>query len=249
MKQKMEENKEVIQHKLLSTSLINSVVLNSAVTSKNNMGLYQSKLIKNIDNTVRIFRKNTKVAAVEKALNIDPNTGISGYILIKDLEEKVGFSLSGNGSSYLRDDANLGLKYILDKQYANGRLLLVRTLGFKISIISNDPTAEIKQLIYVQKCSICPTSTNIECDHKDGRYITVSDKLEDYQPLCGHCNKVKREACKRCIQTGKRYDARERGFFNGWTFGDRYFNITTYGCVGCYLYDVKAFIKDSLKGV
>ena len=42
MKQKMEENKEVIQHKLLSTSLINSVVLNSAVTSKNNMGLYQS---------------------------------------------------------------------------------------------------------------------------------------------------------------------------------------------------------------
>ena len=83
----------------------------------------------------------------------------------------------------------------------------------------------------------------IEIDHKDGRKENerVSDsktqKLEDFQPLCKAANDIKRQICKRCKETGKRWDAKNiKG--NPYSFYEGEENYTEeLGCVGCYQYD------------
>jgi len=50
------------------------------------------------------------------------------------------------------------------------------------------------------RCLICDTDSRIECDHIDDDYPYIPpDKLtvSDFQPLCGSCNKEKREAHKK----------------------------------------------------
>jgi len=50
------------------------------------------------------------------------------------------------------------------------------------------------------RCLICDTDRNIQCDHVDDDYPNIPpDKLtvSDFQPLCGSCNKEKREAHKK----------------------------------------------------
>jgi hypothetical protein len=57
-------------------------------------------------------------------------------------------------------------------------------------------------------------NTKIEIDHKDGRKndLHISDlhtqKIDDFQPLCKAANEVKRQICKKCKETDKRWDAK-----------------------------------------
>ena len=63
---------------------------------------------------------------------------------------------------------------------------------------------------------ICGKSENtkIEIDHKDGRKNnqrisdTKTQKLEDFQPLSKAANDAKRQICKLCKETNKRWKAR-----------------------------------------
>ncbi len=54
---------------------------------------------------------------------------------------------------------------------------------------------------------------NIEVDHKDGRKddLRVSDSnaqtFDDFQALCKACNDKKRQICKKCKESGYRFDA------------------------------------------
>ena len=104
---------------------------------------------------------------------------------------------------------------------------------------------DIKDSITAQRCAILDTSSNIEIDHKNGRYDelsnmdTTTQKESEFQPLNKVCNDAKREHCKRCRETKKRYDARRLGYSHGWTVGDE----DTDSCIGCYWYDIKAFNK------
>ena len=90
---------------------------------------------------------------------------------------------------------------------------------------------------------ILDVSANIEVDHKNGRYsdlanISVdSQKKEDFQPLSKSANDAKRQHCKRCVETGKRYNAQRLGYKEGWIVGDE----NTSNCIGCYWYDPKRF--------
>lgn len=195
----------------------------------------------------RVFKKGSKVEALEKALNPDISTGISDWISIDDLTEAVGFSVAGNGLALIQDDRGLGTKYLVGKSYGkNNRkeVAAVRTTGFRLDTKLQGPSEEIKKVINLQRCVMCSTSTSIECDHKDGRKTSISDELKDFQPLCSHCNKVKRERCKECKKTGKRFDARALGYTSGWTTGGKYYDCLGHKCEGCYLYDVKSFIKE-----
>jgi hypothetical protein len=71
----------------------------------------------------------------------------------------------------------------------------------KIPGTRNIPKRIIKQIkCKGARCLICDTDRNIQCDHKDDDYPYIPpDKLtvSDFQPLCGSCNKEKREAHKK----------------------------------------------------
>ena len=107
---------------------------------------------------------------------------------------------------------------------------------------------DIWREIIKHRCVSCGTSTKIECDHKDGRKNdplvgnTKTQLFSHFQPMCEHCNKVKKCACEKCIATGKRFDARTMGYKVGWIVGNENYDPTI-GCVGCRMYDPLVFVN------
>ena len=77
--------------------------------------------------------------------------------------------------------------------------------------------ADIKKEISKKRCVILWTHRSCdhktEVDHKDWRkdnletMNTKTQKLEDFQPLSKPANDAKRQFCKECKKTWKRYDA------------------------------------------
>jgi 5-methylcytosine-specific restriction endonuclease McrA len=69
----------------------------------------------------------------------------------------------------------------------------------------------IKKTITCQPCVICGTTTEIICDHKNDLYDdqrvlnTSTQSLNDFQPLCNHCNLRKRQIVKHEKDTQKRF--------------------------------------------
>lgn len=61
---------------------------------------------------------------------------------------------------------------------------------------------DIKKAIRANPCVICGSKTDIICDHKNDLYnderVLQSNTqiLDDFQPLCNHCNLQKRQVCK-----------------------------------------------------
>ena len=60
----------------------------------------------------------------------------------------------------------------------------------------------IRNEICKRCCVICGTSSEIICDHKNDLYNDINvlnvetQTLDDFQPLCNHCNLRKRQVCK-----------------------------------------------------
>jgi ICEA Protein len=73
---------------------------------------------------------------------------------------------------------------------------------------------DIKIKIISQSCVSCGSNSNIECDHKndlnnDPRILNLKTQVEsDFQPLCQHCNKQKRQAKKITRKERKIYSAK-----------------------------------------
>ena len=96
-------------------------------------------------------------------------------------------------------------------------------------------------------------NTKIEIDHKDGRKNDgrISDpatqRFDDFQPLCKAANDVKRQICKVCRQTNKRWDARNiEGNPYPYYLGDENYTEDL-GCKGCYQYDPVEYRKESAR--
>lgn len=87
-------------------------------------------------------------------------------------------------------------------------------------------------------------------DHKNGRYDEESvlnletQELEDFQPLTLRENLFKRQICKVCKQTNKRFNAKILGYKIPYLEGDETYEQSV-GCYGCYWFDCKKF-KQSL---
>ena len=170
----------------------------------------------------------------------------------------------GNGGSWCRASSSLAKKYIVefDKTITSGNSIdAVRLAGLR-----NDKTfnqnirQDIRDYYKTQRCvmlGVCGFSENtkIEIDHKDGRKEDwrvsnpATQSLDDFQPLCKAANDVKRQICKVCKQTGKRWDAQNiKGnpypFYEGNGDYDE-----ALGCVGCYQYDPVAYRKSCVARV
>lgn len=104
---------------------------------------------------------------------------------------------------------------------------------------------DIKNYYKQRCCAMCGAhgnseNTQIEVDHKDDRKddLRVSDSntqtLDDFQALCKACNDKKRQICKKCKESGYRFDATKiPGNYYSFYEGEAEYD----GCVGCYQYD------------
>lgn len=146
---------------------------------------------------------------------------------------------NGNGGAWCRDDGTLGKKYLINRKKEKGKIVAVKLNGFNKTPIKRTINSTISKEIRSRRCAILDVGSNIECDHKNGKYNdshmkdVKNQKLEDFQPLSKAANNAKRQHCKECKDTNKRYDAKRLGYKESFIFGDE----NSKNCEGCYWYD------------
>ncbi|WP_066388888.1 restriction endonuclease [Helicobacter himalayensis] len=190
--------------------------------------------------------------------------GISRWVSVSEFVGEYKDLRLGNGGSWCRASSSLAKKYIIefDKTKSAGNSIdAIRLKGFNTQDSFNQNIRkDIKDFYKNQKCvmlGICGKSENtkIEIDHKDGRKSnmrlssTKTQKLEDFQPLCKAANDIKRQICKVCKETNKRWNAKNiKGNPYAFYKGDENYTKEL-GCVGCYQYDPVMYRKESIKRI
>lgn len=94
-------------------------------------------------------------------------------------------------------------------------------------------------------CVLLGTTTNTEIDHKDATYSTNNLGVSDFQVLHKSVNDAKRQHCKNCRNTDKRFDATSLSFPAPYIFSGE--SLKENGYEGCFWYDIQAFIKEMTK--
>ena len=191
-------------------------------------------------------------------------TGLSRWVFATEFKGKYKSLTMGNGGDWCRQSSSLAKDYILevDKTKTKGNSIdAIRTIGFNTTkTFKQTIRADIKNFYKNKNCVMLGLSgksenTKIEIDHKDGRKNSerVSDiatqKIEDFQPLCKAANDAKRQICKKCKETNKRWNAKNL-LGNPYPYyeGDENYDKNI-GCVGCYQYDPVEYRKVSAKRI
>lgn len=176
---------------------------------------------------------------------INKSNGVSKCILITDLIAHDERFKNGNGGGWCRSDGPLK-DYVIDRKKDNGtRITSIQLQGIRPNVVQRKIQSVISKAITSKRCAVLDIGTNIECDHKNGRYNsnamlnTSGQVITDFQPLSKAVNMAKRTHCKNCKDTHKRFDARRLGYPVGWLYGgNENYNNT---CIGCYWYDPQGF--------
>lgn len=203
--------------------------------------------------------KLSKWELFEKLAN--PNEqGYSRWVSEDEFVGEYSSLVHHNGWDWGRKSSALREKYNVEVQRQGNTIVAIRLAGFNEEQHFNQAIRQdIKDAIRKQRCVMLGVNgssenTIIEVDHKDGRKndMRVSDpstqRLEDFQPLCKAANDIKRQICKRCAMSDKRWDAKNiKG--NPYSFYEGDENYTEeLGCVGCYQYDpVEYRIQSALR--
>ena len=105
-------------------------------------------------------------------------------------------------------------EFLLNTPILNNGIVGIKIFSIKKHKISHRPiNFSIKNKIYELSCVVCGCNTDIIVDHKNDFYDDPlvldikSQKLEDFQPLCSHCNLQKRQICKKEKETGELFSA------------------------------------------
>jgi hypothetical protein len=117
----------------------------------------------------------------------------------------------------------------LFKQFLNLKLKTKGIIGIyiyskRINSIKHPISKNISKIIKNQSCIICGTTNDIICDHKNDLYndpkvLNIStQKIDDFQPLCNHCNLQKRQICKNEIKFTKLYSAKNIARYQQYNF-------------------------------
>lgn len=121
---------------------------------------------------------------------------------------------------------------INNKKVSSTTVIYMKVYGrLECRKINNSIRPDIRKKIIKKSCVNCGTKTNIECDHKNSLkndprvMITKTQRLDDFQPLCGHCNKVKREAEIRAKRDNKRFSGKDLCYSVDFTEGDKTLDI------------------------
>jgi hypothetical protein len=190
--------------------------------------------------------------------------GISRWVSISEFVDKYKKLQLGNGGSWCRANSSLAKEYIVEfnKKITSGNAIdKIRLFGFNSKKIFNQNIRkDIKDFYKTQNCVILgingnSENTKIEIDHKDGRKNNhelsnlAAQKITDFQPLSKAANDVKRQICKRCKETNKRWSAKNiKGNPYDFYDGDENYSVEL-GCKGCYQYDPVEYRKTSVKKI
>lgn len=190
--------------------------------------------------------------------------GVSRWVGTNEFVGKYKSLQLGNGGSWCRASSQLAKKYKieLDKNQTPGNSIdRIRLNGFNNKKHFNQSIRkDIRDFYAKQNCvmlGVNGTSENtvIEIDHKDGRKNDelvsnlATQRFEDFQPLCKAANDIKRQICKRCKETNKRWDAKNiKGNPYSFYCGDEQWTPEL-GCKGCYQYDPVEYRKESIKKI
>lgn len=156
----------------------------------------------------------------------------------------------GNGGDWCRSDSSLAEKYIVERLKNKNSICSVQLFGFNTkNQIEKNIRLDIKKQISKMRCAILDIS-KVEVDHKDGHrdnfynFQIENQNLDQFQPLSKAANNAKKEHCKKCRDSKKRFDATKLGYkVSVWTGDDRYRG----SCVGCYWFDIKKFNQEISK--
>jgi len=202
----------------------------------------------------------TKMELFLELANPD-ESGKSRWVDVSEFVGKYKVLQLGNGLDFGRGKSMLAKKYIIEKKYKGSNIAKIRLNGFNSEKTFNQNIRkDIKDELKKQKCVMLgingkSENTKIEIDHKDGRKNddmvsnSKTQKLEDFQPLCKAANDAKRQICKECKTTDKRWSAKNiKG--NPYDFYDGDENYTQeLGCIGCYQYDPVEYRKTSVRKI
>jgi hypothetical protein len=92
-------------------------------------------------------------------------------------------------------------------------IMLIKFCGKQNEISGRPIRKDIRNALSSSPCVVCGTNSQIEIDHKNGLYNdprvlnNKTQTVEDFQPLCKHCNDQKRQTCVWQKNQGKRYPA------------------------------------------
>ena len=194
--------------------------------------------------------RKTKIELFEELAKIDKN-GCSRWVSVTEFVGKYQCLQLLNGAGWSRDDGNFGRKYIIERDKSRtpgNKTDAIRTVGFNHGEYSQHIRTDIKKTIKNQRCVILGTS-NPEVDHKNGMknedrvMKNENQKLSDFQPLSKAANDAKRQFCKECKITHKRFDAKLLGYPMSFYKGNENHNNEEDACIGCFWYDPIEFRK------
>jgi len=194
-----------------------------------------------------------------------PNeNGESRWVSSSEFVGKYKVLQLGNGGSWCRASSSLAKEYQIefDKSITSGNSIdRIRLIGFNDKKHFNQNIRkDIKDFYKTQNCVMLGVNgnsenTKIEIDHKDGRKDDhrISDpqnqQLSDFQPLTKAANDIKRQICKRCKETNKRWSAKNiKGNPYDFYVGDENYSEEL-GCKGCYQYDPVEYRKVVVKKI
>lgn len=198
------------------------------------------------------FRVGTKAYLFVKLAKPDAE-GKSRWVSKDEFNEEYSSLMFKNGADWCRKESTIAKYYYVefDKSITSGRGIdRIRLNGFKREedrIGSQTIRSDIKNYYKNKRCVILYTS-NPEVDHKNGwkndtAMDTKTQKFEDFQPLSKAANDAKRQFCKECRRTNKRFDAKKLGYPISFYKGGENHDGNSNGCIGCFWYDPLEFRK------
>lgn len=136
-------------------------------------------------------------------------------------------------------------------KHPGNSIVLIKIIGpYDASSSTRSIRADIKVAFKDSVCVVCGTGKT-EIDHKNGLYndprvlSTKTQRVDDFQPLCKHCNDQKRQTYKWQTENGRRYPATKIpshsiDFVEG---DEKYDPNDPNAMVGTYWYDPVEFMK------
>ncbi|MBR4403109.1 MAG: restriction endonuclease [Flavobacteriales bacterium] len=195
--------------------------------------------------------RNSLIDLFLELANPNKETGESRWVYTSEFTGKYKRLELGNGWSWGRKSSRLQREYKVETQRIGkgNAITAIRLAGHNKDLhFNHNIRQDIRDTLGKRKCVMLgingdSENTIIEIDHKDGRKNDVrvsniaTQKIEDFQPLCKAANDIKRQICKSCKMTDKRWDAKNITG-NPYSFyeGDEQYSEDI-GCKGCYQYD------------
>ena len=181
--------------------------------------------------------------------------GVSEIAWVEDLIKIDSRFKTNNGCDWARKGSSLDKKYIIKRFNAKemnisdvawNRVVAIQLQGFKEKVENHSIPIEVRNALKGKPCVVLGViSSDMEIDHKNGKYTSEQYSLDDFQPMTKAVNDAKREHCKKCNTSQCRFDATVLGYPISYIKGDK----NSPFCQGCYWYDPVAFRKALMKGV